>query len=273
MKERVDMLLVSRGLFPSREQAQRAVMAGEIYSGQQRIDKPGNKVKPDMPLEFHGHKLPYVGRGGLKLEKALTVFPVSVQEQIMLDIGASTGGFTDCALQRGARLVYALDVGYNQLAWKLRCDERVVVMERTNFRYCTRADFMEGPPSVATIDVSFISLEKILPPLAGILQPGGNALVLIKPQFEAGREDVGKRGVVRDLAVHDRVVAHMLTFAEDSGFVVGGLDFSPITGGDGNIEFLAWLCLQPERLPAFDWRKQYKFTVSAAHRAFSAPKE
>lgn len=238
MKERVDQLLVKRGLFESREKAQRAIMAGLVYSENIRVDKPGTKVQEDFPLRVKGDLIPYVGRGGLKLEKALKVFNFHVQNQIMLDIGASTGGFTDCALQNGACRVYALDVGSNQLAWKLRNDPRVVVMERTNFRYATIEDFKEGIPDVATIDVSFISLNLILPPLHNILKDSGEAVALIKPQFEAGREDVGKKGIVRDSQVHVRVIEEVTQFAFSVGFDLLDLSFSPITGGDGNIEFL-----------------------------------
>lgn len=240
-KERVDVLLVRNGLFDSREKAQRAVMAGMVYLDDRRVDKPGSKLESTVRLEVRGRTLPYVGRGGLKLEKALAVFPVDVRGRLMLDIGASTGGFTDCALQNGAARVYALDVGYNQLAWKLRSDPRVIVMEKTNFRYCTPDDFKQGRPDFATTDVSFISLKKILPPLTDIIVPGGSAVVLIKPQFEAGRDEVGKNGIIRDPRVHLEVLENILGFALETGFSLCGLDYSPITGGDGNIEFLAWL--------------------------------
>ncbi|WEG14323.1 TlyA family RNA methyltransferase [Pullulanibacillus sp. KACC 23026] len=241
MKERVDLLLVKRGLFDSREKAQRAIMAGLVYSENERIDKPGTKFEESISLRVKGDPLPYVGRGGLKLEKALKVFDFDVSGKLMLDIGASTGGFTDCALQNGAKRVYALDVGFNQLAWKLRNDERVIVMERTNFRHASPADFKVGQPEVATMDVSFISLKLMLPPLKEILVEEGEAVALIKPQFEAGREDVGKKGIVRDPAVHERVITDILDFASVTGFQCLGLDYSPITGGDGNIEFLAHL--------------------------------
>jgi hemolysin TlyA family protein len=239
-KERVDVLLVKDGLFESREKAQRAVMAGMVYLDDRRVDKPGSKLDSTVHLEVRGQTLPYVGRGGLKLEKALKVFPVDVAGKLMLDIGASTGGFTDCALQNGAGKVYALDVGYNQLAWKLRSDPRVVVMEKTNFRYCKPDDFQQGRPDFATTDVSFISLKKILPPLMRIIEPGSSAVVLVKPQFEAGRDEVGKKGIIRDPQVHLEVLQNILEFALDTGFSLCGLDYSPITGGDGNIEFLAW---------------------------------
>jgi len=241
MKERVDVLLVGKGLFDSREKARRAIMAGLVFSGEVRIDKPGTKIPVETDLRVKGKVLPYVGRGGLKLEKALKVFPFTVADKIMLDIGASTGGFTDCALQNGAKLVYALDVGYNQLAWKLRQDERVVVMERTNFRYSGPDDFTKGLPEVASIDVSFISLKLILPVLYKILIPGGDVVVLIKPQFEAGRDEVGKKGIVRDPTTHKKVLDDLLPFFNEVGFDIMALDYSPITGGDGNIEFLAML--------------------------------
>lgn len=241
MKERVDVLLVKKGQFESREKAQRAVMAGMVYLKQQRIDKPGTKIEEDAMIEVKGNPLPYVGRGGLKLEKALQVFDFTVRDKIMLDIGASTGGFTDCALQNGARLVYALDVGYNQLAWKLRQDDRVIVMERTNFRYAGPENFQDGPPEVATIDVSFISLTKILPSLCSILIPEGEVIVLVKPQFEAGKDDVGKKGIVREPKIHQQVLLNILSSSMSLGYDILGLDYSPITGGDGNIEFLAHL--------------------------------
>lgn len=236
-KTRLDVLLVDRGLAETREKAKRAVMAGLVFSGTERLDKAGDKVFDDIPLEVKGQVIPYVGRGGLKLEKALAVFPLDVNEKVGIDIGSSTGGFTDCALQNGARQMYAVDVGYNQLAWKLRSDERVVVMERMNFRHATPDQF-EVAPDFATIDVSFISLRLMIPPLKHILKPDGVVMALVKPQFEAGKADVGKKGIVRDRAVHERVAADMVRYFASEGFHVEGLDFSPITGGDGNIEFL-----------------------------------
>ncbi|WP_409270597.1 TlyA family RNA methyltransferase [Neobacillus sp. SCS-31] len=240
-KERLDVLLVERGLVETREKAKRAIMAGLVYTNEQRLDKPGEKISTDLPLAVKGNVLPYVSRGGLKLEKALRVFNVDVSGKTMLDIGSSTGGFTDCALQNGAKMSYALDVGYNQLAWKLRQDERVVVMERTNFRYVTPADLQKGMPDFATIDVSFISLSLILPVLATLLVPSSDVIALVKPQFEAGREQVGKKGIVRDEKVHIAVLDKTIRFALDSGFNAIGLSWSPITGGDGNIEFLLHL--------------------------------
>ncbi|MEH7178673.1 TlyA family RNA methyltransferase [Neobacillus vireti] len=240
-KERLDVLLVERGLAETREKAKRSIMAGLVYSNEERLDKPGEKVKIDIPLMIKGNALPYVSRGGLKLEKALKVFDVSVKDKTMLDIGASTGGFTDCALQNGAKMSYALDVGYNQLAWKLRQDERVVVMERTNFRYVTPTDLTGEMPNFATIDVSFISLKLILPVLKTLLVPDSDIVALIKPQFEAGREQVGKKGIVRDEKVHLQVVNKIVNFSVEQGYNAVNLSFSPITGGDGNIEFLLHL--------------------------------
>ncbi|MBS2969578.1 TlyA family RNA methyltransferase [Metabacillus sp. KIGAM252] len=240
-KERLDVLLVEKGLIETREKAKRAVMAGLVFANEMRLDKPGEKVDRDLPLTIKGNVLPYVSRGGLKLEKALKQFDVQAEGKIMIDIGSSTGGFTDCALQNGALKSYAVDVGYNQLAWKLRQDPRVIVMERTNFRYSEAADFQEGLPELATIDVSFISLRLILPALKKILIPGGDCLALVKPQFEAGRDQVGKKGIVRDPNVHEWVVSGMIEFALKEGFDCMNLSFSPITGGDGNIEFLLHL--------------------------------
>ncbi|WP_042355100.1 TlyA family RNA methyltransferase [Bacillus rubiinfantis] len=246
-KERIDVLLVERGLCETREKAKRAIMAGLVYSNQERLDKPGEKVKVDIPLSVKGHVIPYVSRGGLKLEKALKVFDLDVTNKILLDIGASTGGFTDCALQNGAKQSYALDVGYNQLAWKLRQDERVIVMERTNFRYVTPADLQGELPNFASIDVSFISLTLILPVLKTLLVPGGDVVALIKPQFEAGREQVGKKGIVRDESVHLQVVEKIINFSLQQGYTVCNLSYSPITGGDGNIEFLLHLKWEGEK--------------------------
>lgn len=241
-KERVDVLAVQQGLFETREQAKRGVMAGLVYTEKnERLDKPGEKIPRETQLQIKGQKLPYVSRGGLKLEKALKVFDFDVKDKTILDIGASTGGFTDVALQNGAAHSYALDVGYNQLAWKLRQDHRVTVMERTNFRYSKPEDFTEGLPQAATIDVSFISLKLILPPLHAILVDGGDVMALIKPQFEAGREAVGKNGIVRDPKTHQAVIQMIIDFALGEKFDVMGLDYSPITGGEGNIEFILHL--------------------------------
>jgi 23S rRNA (cytidine1920-2'-O)/16S rRNA (cytidine1409-2'-O)-methyltransferase len=246
-KERVDILLVEQGLFETREKAKRAVMAGIIYSNETRLDKPGEKIPSDSTLTVKGKTLPYVSRGGLKLEKALKVFDVDIKDKILLDIGASTGGFTDCALQNGAVMSYALDVGYNQLAWKLRQDERVVVMERTNFRYVTPSDLADRMPNFASIDVSFISLKLIFPVLKTLLVPGSDVVALIKPQFEAGREQVGKKGIVRDPKVHEKVIETMIDYSLQLGYDVKNLSFSPITGGEGNIEFLLHLSWTGEK--------------------------
>lgn len=241
-KERVDVLLVSQGLFDTREQAKRAVMAGEILGeNEERLDKPGSKISVDTELHFKGKKMPYVSRGGLKLEKALKVFHISVQDKVVLDIGSSTGGFTDVMLQNGAKLSYALDVGTNQLVWKLREDPRVVVMENTNFRYSQLDDFTHGQPEFASIDVSFISLKLILPPLKNIIKANGSVVALIKPQFEAGKDKVGKHGIIRNPKTHEEVLKNTLGMAVESGYNVVGLDFSPIKGGEGNIEFLTHL--------------------------------
>lgn len=241
-KERVDVLLVQQGLFESREQAKRAVMAGEILGeNEERLDKAGQKIPVTTELHFKGEKLKYVSRGGLKLEKALNTYDLSVQDKIVLDIGSSTGGFTDVSLQNGAKLVYALDVGTNQLVWKLRRDARVKVMENTNFRYAKLTDFTFGQPDFATIDVSFISLGLILPPLADIIAKNGQIVALIKPQFEAGREHVGKNGIIKDSSVHREVLQQTITMMVREGFSVEHLTFSPIKGGQGNIEFLAVL--------------------------------
>lgn len=241
-KERLDALLMNRALFESRAKAQAAIMAGQVLVNEQKIDKPGTPVPPDVTIRLLGNKLPYVSRGGLKLEKALQIFPISVQDKVVADIGASTGGFTDCALQNGAAKVYAIDVGYGQLAWKLRNDERVINMERTNVRYL-EADSLPEQVDAATIDVAFISLDKILPAVHKILKEDGFVITLIKPQFEAGKENVGKKGVVRDARVHEQVINNVIAFAKEEGFGIAGLDFSPIKGPEGNIEYLLHLTL------------------------------
>ena len=249
-KERLDVLLVNRGMFESRAKAQAAVMAGQVLVNEQKIDKPGTPVAPEVTIRLLGNKLPYVSRGGLKLEKALQIFPISVEGKVVADIGASTGGFTDCALQNGAAKVYAIDVGYGQLAWKLRNDERVVNMERTNVRYL-EADSLPEQVDAATIDVAFISLDKILHAVHKILKPEGFVVALIKPQFEAGREKVGKKGVVRDPKVHLEVLENFLTHAKDNHFTVLGITYSPIRGPEGNIEYLGYLRKsgEPDTIP------------------------
>ena len=240
-KERVDVLSVEQGLFETREKAKRAIMAGIVYCNEMRLDKPGEKITVDSVLTVKGKTLPYVSRGGLKLEKALKVFDIDIKDKILLDIGSSTGGFTDCALQNGAIMSYAVDVGYNQLAWKLRSDDRVVVMERTNFRYVTPSDLNGPMPNFSSIDVSFISLKLILPVLKTLLEPESDVVALVKPQFEAGREQVGKKGIIRDPKVHEQVLQQIIEFSLITGFNVKNLSFSPITGGEGNIEFLLHL--------------------------------
>lgn len=270
-KERLDILLVEKGLIETREKAKRAIMAGLVFSGSERLDKPGMKITIDTPLIVKGDALRYVSRGGLKLEKALKVFDLAVKDKIVLDIGASTGGFTDCALQNGAKLVYALDVGYNQLAWKLRQDERVCVMERTNFRYVKKEDLKCGLPHVATIDVSFISLKLILPVLKQLLLPDGDVVALIKPQFEAGREQVGKKGIVRDKRIHEQVIEQIALFAIEEGYEVKGIDFSPIKGGEGNIEFLIHLVNNDAKQLLTNLSETIKEVVDNAHNMDQSP--
>ncbi len=238
--ERLDNALFLSGLCESREKAKALIMAGQVFVNGNKEIKPGTRVKPMDSFEVRGAPLAFVSRGGLKLEKALKEFPVILTDKICMDVGASTGGFTDCMLQNGAAKVYAVDVGYGQLAWKLRTDERVVVLERTNFRYISSEQVSE-PIGFASVDVSFISLKLILPVLAPLLTENGQAVVLIKPQFEAGREKVGKKGVVRDPAVHEEVIASVCAAARDCGFSVLGLSYSPIRGPQGNIEYLLYL--------------------------------
>lgn len=237
-KRRLDVLLVERGLFPSREQARAAIMAGEVLADEVKTDKAGALVSATAAIRLLGNRLPYVSRGGLKLEKAIHSFALSLAGKTIIDIGASTGGFVDCALQHGAAKVYAVDVGHNQLAWKLRNDPRVVVLEKTNARYLDQSIIPEQA-DMLTADVSFISLTLALPAAAAhLLKPGGGVAALIKPQFEAGRSAVGKGGVVRDRAVHQQVIEKTLLSFQEMGLGAQGLDFSPITGADGNIEYL-----------------------------------
>lgn len=272
-KERVDILLVEQGLFETREKAKRAIMAGIVFSNEVRVDKPGEKVDSTTTFTVKGKQLPYVSRGGLKLEKALQVFDLSAQDKTLLDIGASTGGFTDCALQNGAKMSYALDVGYNQLAWKLRNDERVEVMERTNFRYVTADQLTRGLPNFASIDVSFISLKLILPVLKTLLVPGSDVIALVKPQFEAGRQQVGKKGIVRDKSVHEDVMEEIIRFSLATGFDCLDASFSPITGGDGNIEFLLHLQWNEKTLGENKITKTVEQIVNEAHQALKSKKE
>lgn len=239
-KERLDVLLVSRGLVETRTKAQAIIMSGDVYVGGQKADKPGMSYEDTVEIEVRGQACPYVSRGGLKLEKALRDFGVDPTGYVCSDSGASTGGFTDCLLQQGAAKVFAIDVGYGQLAWKIRQDPRVVCMERTNIRYVQPEDLGE-PLDLSVVDVSFISLKIVLPAIARLLKPTGQVLCLIKPQFEAGKEKVGKKGVVRDPAVHQEVLEHFVALADELGFTIRNLTFSPVKGPEGNIEFLGHL--------------------------------
>ena len=237
MKERLDVLLVQKGLAPSREKAKTMIMEGNVFVDNQREDKAGTFFDPSVNIEIHGNTLRYVSRGGLKLEKAMAQFDITLDDKVCMDIGASTGGFTDCMLQNGAKKVYAVDVGYGQFAWKLRQDPRVVCMEKTNIRYVTPED-IEDALNFASVDVSFISLTKVLGPAKELLKDGGQMVCLIKPQFEAGKDKVGKKGVVRDPAVHKEVIERVILFAKSIGFGILHLDYSPIKGPEGNIEYL-----------------------------------
>ena len=240
MKERLDVLLVKRNLVESREKAKAIIMSGNVFVEGQREDKAGSTFDESVQIEVKGQKLPYVSRGGLKLEKAMANFEVDLQDKVCTDVGSSTGGFTDCMLQNGARKVFAIDVGHGQLAWKLRQDERVVCMEKTNIRYVTPEDLGERI-DFSSIDVSFISLTKVLLPIRNYLKEDGQIVALIKPQFEAGREKVGKKGVVREKSTHHEVIEMVVSYALSIGFKVLALDFSPIKGPEGNIEYLVHL--------------------------------
>lgn len=239
-KTRIDTLLVEKGFFESRQRAQSSILEGIVYIDEVRVDKPGQMVNADSNIVIRGDKLPFVSRGGLKLDKAIKVFNIDVKGKICMDIGASTGGFTDCLLQNCASFVYSIDVGYGQLAWKLRQDERVKCMEKTNFRYLTFDDIGQYVDFFCT-DVSFISLEKILPVAYKLLKESGTGVALIKPQFEASREEVGKKGVIKDMQVHIKVIEKIVKLCQSINFKVIGLDFSPIKGPEGNIEFLIYL--------------------------------
>lgn len=239
MKKRIDVLMFEKGLAKSREMAKSLVMEGQVYIGEEKIDKPGMQVEEDAEITVR-ETLRYVSRGGLKLEKAIDVFKFDLKGKSCMDIGASTGGFTDCMLQNGAAIVYSVDVGYGQLAWKLRCDERVKCFERTNIRYFDSA-LLQDKVDFVSIDVSFISLKLVFPKVAEILKEGCPFVALIKPQFEAGREKVGKKGVVRDINVHREVIENVSEYASSNGFSAAGLDFSPIKGPEGNIEYLIYL--------------------------------
>ena len=282
-KERLDVLLVKRGLAESREKAKAIIMTGNVFVEEQREDKAGSTFAEDVQIRIKGTPMKYVSRGGYKLEKAMELWHVPLQDKLCMDVGSSTGGFTDCMLQNGAVKVYAIDVGTNQLAWKLRQDERVVSMEKTNIRYVTPEDIAD-PIDFSSIDVAFISLTKVLIPVWNLLKNGGRVVCLVKPQFEAGREKVGKKGVVRDKKVHEEVVCHIMTYALSMGFEILGLSYSPIKGPEGNIEYLLYI-EKPQDAQALteiaeeadqkaeeQFEKQYlalaKETVEAAHEAF-----
>ena len=265
MKERVDVLLVNRGLAASREKAKAVIMAGIVYVDGQKEDKAGATFSDAVNIEVRGNTLKYVSRGGLKLEKAMSHFGLSLEGKVCMDVGASTGGFTDCMLQNGAVKVYSIDVGHGQLDWKLRNDPRVVCMERTNIRYVTPEDIGE-PASFVSIDVSFISLTKVLTPVRELLSENGEIVCLIKPQFEAGREKVGKKGVVRDPKVHLEVIRAVMDFASSIGFEILHLEFSPIKGPEGNIEYLLHLKKQAEGYTQENIPVDPENTVALAHQ-------
>lgn len=270
MKKRLDLLMMERALAPSREKAKAYIMAGDVYVDGQKEDKAGTMFPETVKIEVRGNVLPYVSRGGLKLEKAMKHFGVALAGKVCMDVGASTGGFTDCMLQNGAEKVYSIDVGYGQLDWKLRSDPRVTCMEKTNFRYL-KPEELPGTPDFASCDVSFISLSKILPAASEILPEKAQMVCLIKPQFEAGREKVGKKGVVRDPAVHREVIEAAIGYAGESGFRLLGLDFSPIRGPEGNIEYLMYL---EKGTPADgDLSKQIAALVVRSHAAFAQNEE
>lgn len=265
MKERLDVLVTERGLATSREKAKTLIMAGEIWIDGQRFDKPGTMIDTSAEIEVRGETCPFVSRGGLKLEKAMDVFSFDVKDAYCCDMGASTGGFTDCMLQRGALKVYAIDVGYGQLDYKLRNDPRVVNMERTNIRYMDTS-LIEEEIDFISIDVSFISLSLILPVASEILADDGSVLCLVKPQFEAGREQVGKKGIVRDPRVHEEVISNVIRYAGECGLMPCGLTFSPVKGAKGNIEYLLYLKKNSDKIDVdFDTEKVIKEVVSKSH--------
>ena len=264
MKERLDVLLVKRNLAESREKAKAVIMSGNVFVDGQREDKAGTTFPEDVAIEVRGHALPYVSRGGLKLEKAMKEFDVELQDKVCTDVGSSTGGFTDCMLQNGAKKVFAIDVGRGQLAWKLRQDERVVCMEKTNIRYVTPEDLGE-PIDFSSIDVSFISLTKVLLPIYQYLTKDGEIVALIKPQFEAGREKVGKKGVVRERSTHEEVIRMVTDYAASIGFTVKDLTFSPIKGPEGNIEYLVHLVRLPDGVTEEETNVDVDAVVKSAH--------
>ncbi len=242
-KERIDLLLVQRGLAATRERARALILAGKVVCGEHLVEKAGSRVDSNVEIRLKGEDIPFVGRGGLKLEAALKAFPVVVNDRVAIDIGASTGGFSDCLLQHGARRVYALDVGYGQLAWSLRCDDRIVVMERTNIRHCVKADFPE-PLELAVIDLSFISLTKVLPVVATLLQPEAPVIALVKPQFEVGKGEVGKGGIIRDEEKRRAALDKVCDFAQEHGFSHHQTITSPVLGQKGNVEYLIFLTVK-----------------------------
>ena len=264
MKERLDVLLVKKNLAESREKAKAVIMAGIVYVDDQKEDKAGSMFEETAKIEVRGSTLKYVGRGGLKLEKAMTHFGVTLDQKICMDVGASTGGFTDCMLQNGAVKVYSVDVGHGQLAWKLRNDPRVVCMEKTNIRYVTPEEIPDKIQFVS-IDVSFISLTKVLRPVKALMEPDGQVVCLIKPQFEAGREKVGKKGVVREPKVHEEVIEKVMEYAKSIGYATLHLEYSPIKGPEGNIEYLLHLKKKVDNLPE-DTLLDVKETVANAHK-------
>lgn len=266
-KERLDVLLVNRGMVESREKAKAIIMTGNVFVENQREDKAGQKFPENVYIEIKGKKLKFVSRGGYKLDKAIDVFPIDLQDKTCMDVGASTGGFTDCMLQNGAKYVYAVDVGTNQLAWKLRQDERVCSMEKTNIRHVSPEDIGE-PIDFVSIDVAFISLTKVLEPVYAIMAEGAQMVCLIKPQFEAGREKVGKKGVVREKSVHLEVIDSVMLYANSLNFEWKGLDFSPIRGPEGNIEYLLYLEKRTTGVEQNleEWKDTIKEVVESAHR-------
>ena len=264
MKIRLDQYLVQHGMIQSRERAKALIMAGVVFVNEQKVDKAGEMIKEDAKVEVRGHDIGYVSRGGLKLEKAMQCFPLTPNGKVCMDIGASTGGFTDCMLQNGAVKVYSVDVGHGQLDWKLRNDPRVVCMERTNIRYVVPED-IEERPSFVSIDVSFISLTKVLLPVRNLMEENGEIAALIKPQFEAGREKVGKKGVVRDPAVHKEVIEMVISYAKSISFGVRHLEFSPIKGPEGNIEYLVHLVRLPDGVTEEETNVDVDAVVKSAH--------
>jgi len=263
-KERLDVLIVENGLVASRERAKALIMAGEVYVDGQKEDKSGTKIERNAKIELKSGDLKYVSRGGFKLEKAITEFGLKLDKKICMDIGASTGGFTDCMLQNGAKKVYSIDVGYGQFAWKLRNDERVVCLEKTNIKYITKQQVPEEA-DFASVDVSFISLTKVIPPALQVMSPDAQLVCLIKPQFEAGREKVGKKGVVRDKDVHMEVIEKIIDFAFDAGLKILNMSFSPIKGPEGNIEYLIFLDRKNGGISREEALKLAEDTVKMSH--------